>query len=542
MVTLLFFLSGATALIYEVIWSKYLGLMFGSTVHAQTVVLASFMGGLALGNWWLGSRADRLLQPLRMYGILECAIGIFAFFFQNIYSLADSLFVTVGSGLATHGTALLAFKGAISLALLLPPTICMGGTLPLLAGWLQKHSSDPGRKSVRFYAINSLGAVCGAGLGGFFFVQFFGLVATLQFVGMLNIAVGLVAMVLSQRAANELQPTKVEEPAQAGETANPSIPWRSAVILVTVTGAVSMGLEVLAARSLSLIFGASLQAFAIVLMAFILGIGLSGALVSSNLLSKVDTSRSILISLIAASALVGVMIFGFVQWVDIYRHLKTGIAQTEMGYRVHQIMMGLFSMIVLGIPAGLIGAVLPICLKAQGSDASHLGGRVGRLLTWNTIGAVLGVLVTGFILMPGIGLRGAFLLLAGLLAAAALIFAKSVGKRFAVIGSVVTTVGLLAVASFSGDGWRYVMSSGVFRARETVILPGTFERRQQHVKLLFYEDAPDATVTVEEGDGIGAPADRGPPCQRQAGCLPRRRSFISDARRSSSDPRAPGRD
>src|SRR5688572_18185176 len=79
MVTLLFFLSGATALIYEVIWSKYLGLMFGSTVHAQTVVLASFMGGLALGNWWLGSRADRLLQPLRMYGILECAIGIFAF-------------------------------------------------------------------------------------------------------------------------------------------------------------------------------------------------------------------------------------------------------------------------------------------------------------------------------------------------------------------------------------------------------------------------------------------------------------------------------
>jgi spermidine synthase len=505
----LFFLSGATALVYEVIWSKYLGLMFGSTVHAQTVVLASFMGGLALGNWWLGSRADRLQQPLRVYGILECGIGVFAFFFQNIYSLADSIFVTVGSQIATQETVLLALKGGISLILLLPPTICMGGTLPLLAGWLQKYSSDAGRKSVRFYAINSLGAVCGAGLGGFFFVQFFGLVATLQFVGMVNIAVGLIALVISQRAANELQPRRVDEPSRAAESGGEGMPWVSAVALVTVTGAVSMGLEVLASRSLSLIFGASLQAFAIVLMAFILGIGLSGALISSKLLSKVDSSKSILFSLIGASALIGVMIFGFVQWVEIYRHLKTGIAPTEMGYRVHQIMMAVFSMVVLGIPAGLIGAVLPICLRSQGSDASRLGGHVGRLLTWNTIGAVLGVLLTGFVLMPRIGLRGAFLLLAGLLTAVALVVAISVGKRFAIIGSLVTTLGLLVVGFGSGDGWRHVMSSGVFRARETLIVPGTFDRRQQHVKLLFYEDAPDATVTVEEGDGIGAPADRG---------------------------------
>src|SRR5687768_16257877 len=94
---LLFFGSGATALVYEVIWSKYLSQMFGSTIQAQTVVLAVFMGGLALGNCIFGGKSDRFKQPIRVYGQLEMAIGLFAFFFHTIYSLADSIFVSVGT-------------------------------------------------------------------------------------------------------------------------------------------------------------------------------------------------------------------------------------------------------------------------------------------------------------------------------------------------------------------------------------------------------------------------------------------------------------
>src|SRR5262244_357676 len=93
----LFFCSGATALIYEVVWSKYLAQMFGSTIHAQTVVLAAFMGGLALGNRLFGKRSDVLSRPLRTYGLLEMAIGLYAFFFPTIYALADNVFVGVGS-------------------------------------------------------------------------------------------------------------------------------------------------------------------------------------------------------------------------------------------------------------------------------------------------------------------------------------------------------------------------------------------------------------------------------------------------------------
>jgi predicted membrane-bound spermidine synthase len=160
----LFFCSGATALVYEVVWSKFLAQMFGSTIQAQTVVLAVFMGGLALGNRIFGGKSDRIREPVRIYGFMELAIGIYAFFFTSLYHGADGIFVRAGSAILDQTRLLLALKGALSCALLLVPTVLMGGTLPLLAAWLQKNSTDAGRRSARFYSVNSLGAVLGAGL------------------------------------------------------------------------------------------------------------------------------------------------------------------------------------------------------------------------------------------------------------------------------------------------------------------------------------------------------------------------------------------
>src|SRR5687767_13789705 len=126
---LLFFGSGATALVYEVVWSKYLSQMLGSTIYAQTVVLAVFMGGLALGNRCFGAKADALAAPVRAYGFIELAIGLYAFFFPNLYSAADKIFVSLGSAALENTAALLALKGTLSLLLLIGPTILMGGTL-----------------------------------------------------------------------------------------------------------------------------------------------------------------------------------------------------------------------------------------------------------------------------------------------------------------------------------------------------------------------------------------------------------------------------
>src|SRR5687768_7789557 len=142
LVLLLFFCSGATALVYEVVWSKYLSLMFGSTVQAQTVVLAVFMGGLALGNRLFGKRSGLLKQPLAAYGYIELSIGLYAFFFPFIYALFDRMFIGIGSNFATNSGALLILKGLLAIGLLIFPTVLMGGTLPLMAAWLERWMTD----------------------------------------------------------------------------------------------------------------------------------------------------------------------------------------------------------------------------------------------------------------------------------------------------------------------------------------------------------------------------------------------------------------
>src|SRR5215467_10640314 len=277
MILFLFFCSGATALIYEVVWSKYLSLMFGSTIYAQTVVLAVFMGGLALGNRLIGARSDLLREPLGAYGKLELIIGLYAFCFSWIYQGTDHLFVAAGSRLIDYPAALLVWKAVLSVGLLLLPTVLMGGTLPLLAAWLQKQSNDAGRWAARFYSINSLGAVCGAFVAGFFLIRILGLVSSLQMTALVNVLIGFAAIGLSKKGFDEVagessaadwrknrgeQKAEADEEAESPEHTTPA----SLILLVALTGGVSMGLEILASRSLSLIFGASVQAFAIVLM------------------------------------------------------------------------------------------------------------------------------------------------------------------------------------------------------------------------------------------------------------------------------------
>ncbi|MBI3853868.1 MAG: fused MFS/spermidine synthase [Verrucomicrobia bacterium] len=498
-ILLLFFCSGATALIYEVVWSKYLALMFGSTIQAQTVVLAVFMGGLALGNRLFGNRADRARQPLAWYGYIEVTIGLYAFFFTSIYGLADGIYVKLGSPIVEHSGLLLVLKGVLSVALLLGPTTLMGGTLPLLAAWLQKQSTDAGRRSARFYSTNSLGAVCGAGLAGFFLVRAMGLPVTLQMTAFANVLVGFAAIGLARRQGKL---TTDAARASAGSDTAPSqcaaAAFRWGCVMVTFTGAVSMGLEVLATRCLSLIFGASLQSFAIVLMAFILGIGLGSAVIASPRRRHMEKEKTCIALLLLASGLVGLLVFKMEGVVEVYRLAKTGLAASAMGFRLHEILAAAISMLVLGVPAALLGSVLPLSIRAASENTSVLGDRVGRLLTWNTLGAVAGVLLTGFVLMPRIGLRGSFGVLAIVLSVTALLVARIRRQwRTLAVGAVITGL-LLLDCAFGGEGWRHVMSSGAFRKRELAVDPREMEFRRKNVEILFYEDAADATVSVEK--------------------------------------------
>jgi spermidine synthase len=499
-VLLLFFLSGATALIYEVIWSKYLALMFGSTVQAQTVVLAVFMGGLALGNRLFGKRAAAIKQPLAVYGYIELLIGLYAFFFHSLYGVTDSAFIAIGSKFAENTMALLFLKGALSLGLLIVPTVLMGGTLPLLAAWLERRTTDAGRGSARFYSTNSLGAVFGAGVAGFYLVREWGMLASLQWAAFANLAVALAAVAISRQEGDT-----EGKPAASGTEA-PILPARMACLLVAVTGGVSMGLEVLASRAVALVVGGSLQSFAIVLMAFIMGISLGAAAVASPRFSKWENLRTIFALLLTAAAVVGIFIWRVVDWAIFYSAARTALASTSAGYILHQFLVALMAIMALGIPAALLGAVLPMAIRAGSPAGQSLGDQVGRLLTWNTAGAVIGVMVTGFVLMPQIGLRGSFLVLALILAVIGAFGAWRLGSEPLTLYGGAVVVGIALVFTLSGEGWRHVLGSGIYRLRGAALTREKIEVHMKESKILFYKDAPDATVAVERaadpGNGI----------------------------------------
>lgn len=441
---ILFFLSGATALVYEVLWSKQLGLMLGSTIQAQTVVLAAFMGGLALGNKLFGRRADLLTQPLRAYGFVEIGIGLYAFFFDVAGGVADQVFGAWGSGLLPHPLALLGLKAALGGGLVLIPTILMGGTLPLLAAWLRQHDPDSRRLSARFYAINSLGAVAGAWLGGFVLIRELGVLASQQLAALVNVLVGFTALALARSAASK--PSAMPSAPASLATGPERGTLRQAAWLVAFTGAVSMGLEVLASRSLALIFGPSLQAFATVLIAFILGIGVGSVLISTRWAQRWQRAWTAPVLMLLAAGLITVYVLCIESWVLLYSQLRHGLAANATGHFLHQVLVAGIAVLVLGLPAGLLGTVLPLTIQSATRGECGLAREIGRLLTWNTLGAVIGVLLAGFVFMPWLGLRGAFLFLAALLCLA-VVFALGRGlapAKFAGLGLGLAVAGVAA--------------------------------------------------------------------------------------------------
>jgi spermidine synthase len=490
-VLLLFFVSGATALIYEVLWSKYLALMFGSTVQAQTVVLAVFMGGLALGNRLFGKRCAKLKQPLAAYGYIELTIGLYAFFFQNIYSFADKIFVSIGSHLAENSGALLMLKGSLAIGLLLLPTVLMGGTLPLLAGWLERKIADAGRGSARFYSTNSLGAVFGSGVAGFYLVQQWGMLASLQWAAFANLAVAVGAISISRNQGDLA--------ARLDKSASDVVlPARAALLLVTVTGGVSMGLEVLCSRAVALLVGGSLQSFAIVLMAFILGIGAGAGIVASPRFAKYQNQRTIFALMLGAATLIAIFIFGVEEWTILYTQARYAIAQNSSGYVLHQFIVAIVAILTLGLPAGLLGAVLPMAIRAGSPTGGSLGDQVGRLLTWNTVGAVIGVMITGFILMPYAGLRQSFLILAAALALIAGLGARKSGACKVSYAAYAVFASALLMLSVGSESWKSVVGAGLYRLRGVQLTHRDMQKRRESVKTHYYKDAPDATVAVEE--------------------------------------------
>src|ERR1041384_5248136 len=191
----LFFLSGATGLIYELLWVRVLYQSFGSTIQSVTTVVAAYMGGLGLGAWLLGRRADRTPRPAVLYGRLEIAIGIFGILSPLVLGLAHWLYIGTARALALGGGASVALRFGLAALVLLIPTTLMGGTLPVLTRALMGEDRGLLKPSLgRLYGLNTLGAMAGTALAGFFFIEFVGVRASLWATALVNLAIGATAI------------------------------------------------------------------------------------------------------------------------------------------------------------------------------------------------------------------------------------------------------------------------------------------------------------------------------------------------------------
>ncbi|MBI3578499.1 MAG: fused MFS/spermidine synthase, partial [Ignavibacteriales bacterium] len=279
-IALLFIISGAAGLMYQVVWFKYLSLFLGNTTYAQTVVLATFMGGLAIGATLWGRRADLSKNLLRIYALLEIAIGVYCFLYPQLLNVLKNVFVSVvlSLNLPSDSTQVLAFKLIVSLLTLLFPTILMGGTLPVLVRFISERIEDAGKNVATLYFLNSFGAVGGSLLAGFFFVPLTGLKATIYSAAVVNILIGLAALLLARLRFEQAQESPVTEEQTITEFNSTEV--TIAVAVAGLSGLASMIYEVSWVRLLIPVLGSSTYSYSLMLVAFIAGITIGSWIVS----------------------------------------------------------------------------------------------------------------------------------------------------------------------------------------------------------------------------------------------------------------------
>jgi len=253
--SLLFFLSGATGLVYELLWVRVLYQTFGSTIQSVTTVVAAYMGGLGLGAWLLGRRADRHERPAALYGRLEIAIGVFGLASPLVLALTHRIYVGTAAALALDGAASVALRFALAGVVLLIPTTLMGGTLPVLTRAFTADRAELQRSLGLLYGLNTLGAVVGTALAGFFLIEYVGVRASLWATATINLALGGIALWLSGSRADAPTAAPPDPGREPGERPSPAL-RNTALLLLGLTAFAALLDEIAWTRVLVMIVGA----------------------------------------------------------------------------------------------------------------------------------------------------------------------------------------------------------------------------------------------------------------------------------------------
>lgn len=508
--SLLFFLSGATGLIYELLWVRVLYQSFGSTIQSVTTVVAAYMGGLGLGAWLLGRIADRSPRPAVLYGWLEIAIGVFGIISPLVLGLAHWLYIGTAGALALGGGASVALRFGLAALVLLIPTTLMGGTLPVLTRAMMGEDRGLLKSSLgRLYGLNTLGAMTGTALAGFFLIEFVGVRASLFATAALNLAIGAAAILLGR------QQVSADPGHQPGDQqTHPAAPdqFRTlALILLGLTAFASLLNEIAWTRVLVMVVGGSTYAFTLILLVFLLGIGLGSVFVARRSLPRVDTAAAAGL----AQGVVGIgaaALFIFFGFLPSYIIAVFQIADLSAASRL--LLMGVAVGAVVLIPAIGMGMTFPLLADLTARRREARGADVGAAYALNTIGSILGAVLTGFVLVVALGtqmtlrvglvVNGVAALALAILAARGVAEGSADDRRLRVRILMAGALGMVAlVAAFAVPGWstRLIDLGPTIYARQRMDKAAR-QKFLTHsgVRQLAFREGPNATVSVWEGD------------------------------------------
>ncbi len=498
---LLFLLSGISGLIYEVVWTRLLTLTFGNTVYAVSAVLSAFMAGLALGSFLIGRYSDKIKKPLKLYAALEGGIVVTALLIPVSFKVITPLYVSIYGMFGDSTVLMTAVRFIMSFLIILIPTTLMGGTLPVLSRVIVGGKKTIGFNLAFLYAINTLGALVGCAAAGFYLIPNMGIMHSVYTGVFFNLIACLTAFALKEPSLED----NVESDCQEEGSGKKKTNLKVVVLMFGLSGLAALGLEVIWTRVFLLIYGSTTYSFTIMLSTFLLGIGV-GSLILGLFVDRIKNLCSLFASLEAVIALytLGTLYFAdSLPYAFLLFFRKNGSSwETLLTGKV------LISFAILFIPAMLFGATLPVVGKLYALEIKNLGRKVGDIYALNTLGAILGSIIAGFILLPLLGMQYSLVVLASFLLISSLIitsvdFSKPVKTR-AVKAAVLTV--LFLVASFMMPSWdKKLLASGVYFHPTNYVKPNgdiIFDEQMNNTELLLFLEGLTETATITRHDGL----------------------------------------
>ncbi|HKS06065.1 MAG TPA: fused MFS/spermidine synthase [Gemmatimonadaceae bacterium] len=513
-----FILSGAAGLIYESVWSRYLGLFVGHSAYAQIIVLAVFLGGMAIGAAAIAKRSERIKQPLVWYAGVEIAVGLIGFLFHFAFgAITDFAYDAIFPSLS--GGTLIAVKWAIAAVLILPQSILLGTTFPLMsAGAIRAERASgemgkpPGHTLSILYFANSIGAAVGVLVAGFVLINWFGLRGTLFAAAFANLIAACIVYGVSELIAEDapapIEPLPAEPSTTEPDTQKREALLRALMMVAAGTAIASFIYEIAWVRMLSLVLGSATHSFELMLSAFIFGLSLGALWVRKRADTFKDPVRALAIVQwvmgVLALATVPLYLMSFT-WTA---NLLEALARTHNGYTLFTFARYAFCLAVMLPATFCAGMTLPlitrIAMANQGGERA-----IGTVYSVNTLGSIIGAGVAGLVLIPSLGLKGTLIagaiidMLLGVYLVWRFLTPSESGRRLLLITSVGAAV-VVANVVLTQHFDRGLLTAGVYRY---AVAPARGTR-----VLAFYRDGRTATVSVRgDSDGGYSLATNGKP-------------------------------